>query len=224
MLHDCLDRICTLKKGLEIGGPSPFTCTKIYKCCETIDNVVFHRNTHWAKLSNDTYTYFENKTGSLFIHDAVHIQSLKDASYDFVVASHSLEHIANPIKALKEWLRLIKTDGYIILILPERSKCFDHKRNVSKLDTLLAQYSKNVGEDDLSTLPEILEHHDLSRDPAAGTPDQFVMRSLENYKNRCLHHYVYSPDLLKEICTYLGCTFVFTETHGLHIWFIMKKI
>ena len=76
---------------------------------------------------------------------------------------------------------------------------------------------KNASEDDLSTLPEILRYHDLELDPAAGNFEQFKKRSLNNYKNRCLHHYVYSKNLLKEICSYLNCEFIYTITLKINI-------
>jgi len=52
---------------------------------------------------------------------------------------------------------------------------------------------------------------------------QFTLRSLDNFNNRCLHHYVYNSDLLLELCNFLHCEFVYTVTLGLNIWFIMKK-
>jgi SAM-dependent methyltransferase len=144
-------------------------------------------------------------------------------TYDFCFSSHCLEHIANPLKAIKEWLRIIKNDGYVIIIVPEKSECFDHKRNYSNFSTLVSQYEKNVGEDDLSTLPEILQNHDLSMDGPAGNFQEFTQRSLKNFDNRCLHHYVYNSELLLDICNYFNCEFVHTITIGLNIWFVMKK-
>jgi hypothetical protein len=88
---------------------------------------------------------------------------------------------------------------------------------------LLSQYENNVGEDDLTSLPEILKNHDLSMDPQAGDLTQFTKRSLDNVNNRCLHHFVYNYDLLIKICNYLKCEFIYTETKGINIWFIMKK-
>ena len=221
MLNEILGKITNNKYGVEIGGPSPRSET-IYKESNSIDNVIFSQNTVWSNHT-DLYNYYDGKTGKVIINDAVNISLVEDNIYDFVFSSHSLEHIANPLKALKEWLRIIKTDGYIILIVPEKSICFDHKRNISSFSTILTQYNKNIGEDDLSTLPEILENHDLSMDLPAGNFQQFVARSLDNFNNRCLHHYVYSPDLLKEICKFLLCEFIYTETDGINIWFIMKK-
>ncbi len=223
MLPQLLETIASGKNGVEIGGPSE-TGAIIYKFATQMDNVIFSRITIWSSHLEGKYIYYPGKSGNIIINDAVNITGVGDEVYDFVFSSHCLEHIANPIKALKEWLRIIKTGGHVVLILPEKTMCFDHKREISKFSTLLAQYEKNVGEDDLSTLPEILKNHDLAMDPPAGDLGSFTQRSLDNYNNRCLHHYVYSPELLGKICSYLGCEFVFTATYGLDIWFIMKKI
>jgi len=221
MLQNFLSNITLNKIGVEIGGPSS-TGNILYKNATTIDNIIFSKNTIWSNHENE-YNYYNNKTGKVIINDAVNITLVQNEYYDFCFSSHSLEHIANPLKAISEWLRIIKKDGYIIIIVPEKSFCFDHKRNYSRFSTLLSQYEKNVGEDDLSTLPEILMNHDLSMDPAAGNLGEFTKRSLDNYNNRCLHHYVYNDELLHEICNYFKCEFVYKETCGIDRWFIFKK-
>ena len=43
-----------------------------------------------------------------------------DSSFDFVFSSHLLEHIVNTEATLKEWMRVIKNDGYLILYLPHK--------------------------------------------------------------------------------------------------------
>jgi SAM-dependent methyltransferase len=42
---------------------------------------------------------------------------LPDESEDFVISSHVLEHFPDPIKALKEWLRVVRKGGYILVLL-----------------------------------------------------------------------------------------------------------
>ena len=222
MLNTYLDNITKDKLGVEIGGPSP-TGNIIYKNANTLDNVIFSSNTVWS-THTDVYNFSPGKSGKVIINDATAINDVIDNTYDFCFASHVLEHIANPLQALKEWLRLIKNDGHIILILPEKSMCFDHKRSITPFSTLKRQYDNHVKEDDISTLQEIVLHHDYSMTSCTLNFEQFLRRSLDNYNNRCLHHYVYSPDLLKEICVFLECEFVYTVTNGLDIWFIMKKI
>jgi len=223
MLIKLLSDITNDKIGVEIGGPSP-TGTTIYKNAKSLDNVIFRKNTIWSSDTTEEYNFYKDKKGKVIINDAVNIFQVKDEFYDFCFSSHCLEHIANPLKAIREWLRIIKKEGYIIIIVPEKSVCFDHKRSYSKFATLLMQYEKNVGEDDLSTLPEILQKHDLSMDPPAGNFEAFTRRSLDNVNNRCLHHYVYNDDLLMKICEYFNCQFVYKETQKLDRWFIMKKL
>jgi SAM-dependent methyltransferase len=222
MLSKILSNITNNKHGVEIGGPSP-TATVVYQNATSMDNVIFSNNTIWSKHTN-VYKYYKDKKGKVIINDSVNISHVENDCYDFCFSSHALEHIANPLKAVSEWLRVIKKGGYIILIVPEKSVCFDHKRDYSQFSVLLSQYEKNVGEDDLSTLPEILRKHDLTMDKPAGNLEKFTKRSLNNFHNRCLHHYVYNDELLMEICNYFKCEFIYKETQGLNRWFIMKKI
>ena len=218
-LEKILIDITSDKHGVEIGGPS-VTRDIIYKNAKDIDNVIFSPDTVWSKHGED-YMYYKDKIGKVIINDAVNISSIKDESYDFCLSSHSLEHIANPLKAVKEWLRVIKTGGYVIIIVPEKSVCFDYRRNYSKFSTLLSQYEKNVGEDDLSTLPEILNNYDYRLEMKI---DEFYRISQDNYNNRRLHHYCYDDLLLMEICNYLNCEFIYKETRWIDRWFVMKKV
>ena len=221
-LPNILRRITYNKYGVEIGGPSALTGTTIYKSATNMDNVIFSKETVWSKHGNK-YCYYEGKHGNVIINDSVNISNVQNDVYDFLFSSHSLEHIANPLKAVKEWLRIVKNGGFIIIIVPEKSLTFDHKREYSKFSTILRQYENNVGEDDLSTLDEILATHDLSMDPPAGTFEHFKTRSLDNFNNRCLHHYVYDDELLLEICRFFNCEFIYKETQGSDRWFIMRK-
>ena len=224
MLKQTLTEITLSKLGVEIGGPSYSGggASFIYQNANSIDNVIFSKDTIWSNHT-ETYNYYNGKTGNVIINDAVNISSVKNECYDFCFSSHSLEHIANPLKAISEWLRIIKPNGSIIIVVPEKSCCFDHKRNYSEFSTLLSQYEKNVGEDDLSTLKEILLNHDLTMDPPAGDFHAFTKRSLDNFNNRCLHHYVYNDELLIKICNYFKCKFLYKKTIGIDRWFIMQK-
>lgn len=43
-----------------------------------------------------------------------------DRSMDFVFSSHTLEHMADPLKTLREWWRVIRPGGHLVLYLPHR--------------------------------------------------------------------------------------------------------
>ena len=195
------------KKGLEIGGPSEvfrrWRPLDLYRNVGGLDNCDFSRSTVWAE-QQDIYTYDpEKSSGKSIFCDGSELISVKDGTYDFVLSSHNLEHFANPVKALKEWQRVIRPSGALILVLPNYKRTFDHRREPTSVDHMLEDFEQNVGEDDLTHLPEILEKHDLSMDPGAGSKDSFHQRSLNNFSNRCLHHHVFdksnSCELLKRI-------------------------
>ena len=43
-----------------------------------------------------------------------------DESQDYVYSSHCLEHIKDSLAAIKEWFRVVKTGGYLIITVPHR--------------------------------------------------------------------------------------------------------
>lgn len=94
---------------------------------------------------------------------------IEDGSYDCVIASHCLEHIANPIKALREWRRVLRSNELLLLILPHRDHTFDWRRPATTIEHMKSDYEDDVSESDMTHLDEVLSLHDLSRDPGAGT-------------------------------------------------------
>jgi SAM-dependent methyltransferase len=51
--------------------------------------------------------------------DAQFLETVDDNSYEFVHSSHCLEHLHEPVQGLKNWLRVIKEDGYLIITVPD---------------------------------------------------------------------------------------------------------
>jgi len=51
--------------------------------------------------------------------DAMMMDGVPDASYDFVHSSHCLEHLHSPTIALKNWVRICKPNGYLVLMVPD---------------------------------------------------------------------------------------------------------
>lgn len=52
--------------------------------------------------------------------EADNLHEFKDDTFDFVYASHILEHLKDPLKAVEEWLRVVKKGGYVIIITPDK--------------------------------------------------------------------------------------------------------
>ena len=151
---------------------------------------------------------YGNKKGFQYIREASDLHNIEDNKYDFLLSSHCLEHCANAIKTLKEWQRVVKKGGYLLIIVPDRSHTFDRNRPLTELGHFIEDYTNNKGEDDLTHLEEILALHDMSRDRLAGTTEQFRQRSLNNLDNRCLHHHTFSLPSIVKLMEYTGLTVV----------------
>lgn len=122
----------------------------------------------------------------------------------FVLSSNCSEHVANPLKALQEWIRVLRKGGALILVLPNKYSNFDWRRSVTSFEHIVHDYVVDTSENDLTHLEEILKFHDLSLDPPAGDFLKFKNRSMENYANRTLHHHVFDLSLMTSMVEYLG--------------------
>lgn len=57
--------------------------------------------------------------------DATLLQGIADASVDFVHSSHCLEHLADPVQALHNWLRVTKVGGHVVVLIPDE-QLYEH--------------------------------------------------------------------------------------------------
>jgi SAM-dependent methyltransferase len=60
-----------------------------------------------------------------------------DKSFDFVLSSHVIEHIFDPIGALREWSRVARK--YVYTVVPHPDRTFDKGRPITTLDELRAR-------------------------------------------------------------------------------------
>jgi SAM-dependent methyltransferase len=190
------------RQGIEIGGPSLFfdVSLPVYKTLSSLDGLNFARQTIWEGEIDESmdFSYRRRRLGCQVIGEGSDLSNVETRSYDFVLSCHSLEHVANPLKALCEWKRILKPGGFLILAVPNKESIFDHNRPTTTFSHLLADEQSGVDERDLTHLQEILELHDLGRDKAAGSFEDFKARSVDNFSNRGLHHHVFDAELLKD--------------------------
>jgi hypothetical protein len=81
-----------------------------------------------------------------------------DASQDFVVASHVLEHLANPLRMLDEMHRVVRPGGTVLILLPDRHVTFDKDRPPTPLAHLVDEYERGVTTVDDAHIEEFLHH------------------------------------------------------------------
>jgi SAM-dependent methyltransferase len=210
-------------RALEIGGPSEIFGEEgflpAYDVLNSVDNCLFAARTIWAGdvQAGLTFTYSSGKApGRQFICEASDLKPVLATSYDCVLASHCLEHVANPLRALQEWKRCLRDGGVLLLILPHKDATFDWRRPVTPLAHIVEDYHAEVGEDDLTHLPEVLALHDLDRDKPAGSADDFRQRCLQNFANRAMHHHVFDSQLAVSLLECARFTILKVDTFNAH--------
>ncbi|MDY0340247.1 MAG: methyltransferase domain-containing protein [Coriobacteriia bacterium] len=70
-----------------------------------------------------------------------------DGSQDFVISSHVLEHLLDPIGALLEWDRVVRVGGTIFMIVPHKERTFDASMPRTTLSHVVADYEATAPED-----------------------------------------------------------------------------
>jgi SAM-dependent methyltransferase len=194
--------IVTGATGLEIGGPSSIFARggllPVYPLVRRVDNCNFAQRTVWEGTiaEGDSFSFDSRKpAGRQFFAEATDLRMITNGTYDFVLSSHTLEHTANPLRALSEWARVLKPEGGLVLVVPHRDGTFDHRRPITPMQHLIDDFDHGTGEDDLTHLHEVLTLHDVSKDPGArGT--NVSERAERNAELRTMHHHVFDTRLV----------------------------
>jgi len=217
--------------GLEIGGPSATFSAQglfpVYEVAQRIDNVNFSHCTRWEGSLKDGkhFVFDRNKEpGTQWVLEGLDLSAVPDASYDFVLSCHMLEHTANPLRVLNEWKRVLRDGGTLLLVLPHRDGSFDHRRPITSVEHLLEDFRNNVGEDDRTHLQEIVELHDLRRDPEQASEEDFQKWISENETNRGAHQHVFDTRATVNMLTRAGFDVIDVEAAmPYHIFSLARK-
>ena len=75
------------------------------------------------------------------VDDAQTLSTFADESVDFIIANHVLEHIEDPIGALKAFMRITRAGGIIFLTIPDARHSFDRLRARTTVEHLLRDHT-----------------------------------------------------------------------------------
>lgn len=94
---------------------------------------------------------------------------LENNSVDFIVNSHVIEHFYDPVRTIKEWLRVIKPEGYLFMIVPHKERTFDKDR-------------------DRTTLAELIDRHEHPSPPEIDHHGHYSVWITEDFLELCSHY------------------------------------
>ena len=78
------------------------------------------------------------------VDDGERLSTVADASQDFVIANHFLEHVQDPIRAFLAMMRVLRPAGVLYLALPDKRFTFDAARPSTSVEHLLADYREGA--------------------------------------------------------------------------------
>ncbi len=207
------------KVGLEVGGPSSMFGDRglipIYRVAARLDNCFFSGENVWRTTSDQSvfFHFHKNKTpGKQYIGEASDLSMFADDTYDFILSSHCLEHVANPIKALLDWKRVLKSGGVLVFVLPHKDGTFDRRRPVTTLQHMVDDYDGGVDESDLTHVEEVTALHYYGPGEKAGARAELEAQARDNFTHRTLHHHVFDTNVAIELVEHAG--FSITSAHA----------
>ena len=128
-----------------------------------------------------------------------------DESFEFVLSEHVLEHLGNPVKAIKEWKRILKPKGKIFLFLPHKDRTFDRNRQRTELTHLFDDYSKHILDIDNTHLGDW-----ISNVISPGLAPQYASIPIEKHPELGLiHHHVWTDEDICELLRALDIKIIY---------------
>jgi SAM-dependent methyltransferase len=121
--------------GLEIGAlhcPLRLPSGVTVRYVDRMDIASLHR--HYPELPAEKLVPVD------LIDDGEKLDSQADASVDFIIANHFIEHTEDPLGALANHLRVIRPGGILYLAVPDRRRTFDAARPATAIEHVVADH------------------------------------------------------------------------------------
>ena len=118
------------------------------------------------------------------VDDAVTLASVEDCSQDFVIACHILEHLEDPIGAIKTWFRVLKPGGVLFMSIPDRRFTFDFYRKLTPLEHLMADHEQGPAWSHEAHMKELEEEYRTTYD----VQDEHALRVLIDWQREGRGH------------------------------------
>ena len=142
------------------------------------------------------------------VDDGETLGAFADASLDFVIANHFIEHCQNPVSALENHLRVLRPGGVLYMAVPDKRRTFDRDRPTTPLEHLVRDYELGPAWSHRAHFEEYARLVDKADDPRAHADELIV-------KDYSIHFHVWTPDtfraLLDDCRERLGFAFAVEE-------------
>ena len=178
-------------EGIEIGAlqnPLPLPRSAQVRYVDRLP--VSALRTHYPELEREPLVQVD------IIDNGERLATISDASVDFVVANHFLEHTEDPVGTLLNACRVLRPGGVLYLAVPDKRHTFDIDRPVTPFEHVLRDFHEG---------PEVSrrEHFEewarfIDRVPEDDVPGRALQLMEQDYS---IHYHVWTQREALELLT-----------------------
>lgn len=131
----------------------------------------------------------------VFDLDAVGLSHFDDQSLDFVIMNHVIEHLVNPVAAIKEIYRTLKTKGHFVISAPDKEYTFDLNRPLSDEKEIFEIFHNKEKVAPIQKYLPLIEyiHTDLLT-----ASKKVIEEKLRYFRDRREHLHIWTAETFKE--------------------------
>jgi SAM-dependent methyltransferase len=145
------------------------------------------------------------------------LRAIESGSQDFVIASHVVEHLADPLGFLDDSYRVLRTGGVLLLLLPDRRCTFDRDRAPTPLTCLVHDHDVVATVPDDDHLLEFLLGADQGPDFVLPDDPDARAQLFAWHRDRSIHVHCWTDDEFVEVLRHCS------DDLG-HRWALRKRL
>lgn len=135
--------------------------------------------------------------------DTDRLRAVPDDSQDFVIASHILEHLAEPVGMLQDVRRVLHPGGHLVALLPDRRRTFDRTRYGTGVDHARVEHRAGITSvDDEHIVEFILQADHLMRRELGEEAEPLTAELVEAHRLRSIHAHCWTEDEFVDLLLY----------------------
>jgi SAM-dependent methyltransferase len=139
--------------GIEFGPganpmPIPLTCEAHFADFVSSDEVRKRK----YEAAGDDFAPVE------FVMDLSNPCIVPDASLDFIICAHVIEHVPDPLRVYERAYGKLKAGGQLVLVVPDAARSFDLGRPLTSLEHLIADFESPDEHRDREHYEEFFSH------------------------------------------------------------------
>jgi SAM-dependent methyltransferase len=176
-------------KGVEFGAgsrPLPLPVVADVDYAEP-----FQSSEQYARMG-----YTDNTVVAKYKNPIENQHEIKDGSLDFLVAAHVIEHTPNPIGAIVESYRKLKPGGNLVLVVPDKRRTFDKKRETTSLEHMMLDFEKPDRARDFENYLDFYRN-------AKQLPDPEAAARKAHADGMDIHYHVWTPGTFLRMMTHI---------------------